>query len=90
MSLPTRAQQIGWVVLLTALGALAAARIGCSPAAARDIKTPQTLLSDSPASAAARQRTSAKKARTSSSHRSGASRAGKWPPRGMSVQRTML
>jgi len=29
MRLPTRAQQIGWVVLLTALGVLAAVRIGC-------------------------------------------------------------
>ena len=34
MALPTRAQQVGWVVLLTALGVLAAVRIGCSQAAA--------------------------------------------------------
>ena len=30
MNLPTRTQQIGWVVLLTALLALAAVRIGCA------------------------------------------------------------
>lgn len=29
MKLPTRGQQVGWVVLLTALGVLAAVRIGC-------------------------------------------------------------
>lgn len=29
MKQPTRAQQVGWVVLLTALGVLAAVRIGC-------------------------------------------------------------
>ena len=34
MALPTRAQQVGWVVLLTALGVLAAVRMGCSQAAA--------------------------------------------------------
>lgn len=34
MGLPTRAQQVGWVVLLTALGVLAAVRIGCSQVAA--------------------------------------------------------
>lgn len=34
MGRPTRAQQVGWVVLLTALGVLAAVRIGCSQAAA--------------------------------------------------------
>ena len=34
MALPTRAQQVGWVVLLTALGVLAAVRVGCGQAAA--------------------------------------------------------
>ena len=29
MKQPTRAQQVGWVVLLTALGVLAAVRMGC-------------------------------------------------------------
>lgn len=40
MGLPTRAQQVGWVVLLTALGVLAAVRIGCSQAAAGGVGDP--------------------------------------------------
>ena len=42
MGLPTRAQQVGWVVLLTALGVLAAIRIGCSQVAAGDVGDPPT------------------------------------------------
>ena len=34
MGQPTRAQQVGWVVLLTALGVLAAVRVGCGQTAA--------------------------------------------------------
>ena len=37
MGRPTRSQQVGWVVLLTALGVLAAVRIGCSQVAAGDV-----------------------------------------------------
>ena len=38
MALPTRAQRVGWVVLLTALGVLAAVRLGCSQAAAGSVE----------------------------------------------------
>ena len=40
MGLPTRAQQVGWVVLLTALGVLAAVRMGCSQAGAAGVEDP--------------------------------------------------
>ena len=44
MGLPTRSQQIGWVVLLTALAVLAAVRIGCGEAMVRTAGTPPAPL----------------------------------------------